>query len=1463
MGEKIKGFEASAEGLQGASEELSDRIKAREGRDATGIEPLDAESGLAISHQDGAATPKPPAAPNVPWAVTQDGSSGLDTHNLVYYAHDDGKTYLLPRDVVERYKFEKEKYAEINAPAPSTVGQPLTTKVATGLAEIKKGFHGRFLSGADAVEGGKAALDTEAGVDVSSLTPAQRASHLKETNKAITEKQEHDAKVADLASRLGLKGGLYSGRAARDTAHSELYRTLTPAEQGIWDEAVAYRAEQRQESLVNQGKTAASLLPGVGVALALREGQDPKGPGGVFRSPEESKHLALETALTAADIVPIPAGRIIKGGFKTAKSFMPTKFGGYFNKASTPWAAVPKLTGSAYDSELLKGSIDIRKQLAETGSAEVIVGGKKFTIDQTRLDQAIRAQNPDRTLATTGSPDVRPFLEGGTVPEFHFPASKGGAVKPPQEQFQFLTPGGTGVTKFMDKSAFGHLPDEPKWSGLAVYGNRRYDQYSIPGAADEPLGTNYFRSDYEKARNLQGGREAELGVATGDTTAPIRPVAGLGSDGQRLFLSDDLVAPTYADRIKANVLSAKDVVTGQKIGKSRVATPDEIAESRFGKNPDDPARAGDDALAGGDDLARAGDDALAGGDDLARAGDDALAGGDDLARAGDDALAGGDDLARAGDDALAGGDDLARAGDDALAGGDDLARAGDDALAGGDDLARAGDDALAGGDDLGRAGLTSEQARYVDTASKSDAALKEAASQGDELADDVLRVREDAEQLIRRESEPRTPARAEPPDPRVAAALRVNDERLESVERDTPRDASGIDPDQIPARIGDGQEAIDDLMRGRDPVPDQTGAPDPVVVDRADDPVVVDRTADPVVVDRTADPVVVDRADDPVVVDRSDDPVVVDRTDDPVVVDRADDPVVVDRAVVPEGLEGITRSPTTDPVVDRAVVPEGLEGITRSPTTDPVVDRSDDPVVVDRSDDPVVVDRSDDPVVVDRSDDPVVVDRSDDPVVVDRTDDPVVVDRTDDPVVVDRTDDPVVVDRTDDPVVVDRSDDPVVVDRTDDPVVVDRTDDPVVVDRTDDPIITDPPPPPPPPPDRIDEIITDPPPPPPPPPPERIDEIITDPPPPPPPPPPERIDEIITDPPPPPPPPPPERIDEIITDPPPPPPPPPPERIDEIITDPPPPPPPPPPRDEPIIIDPPPREPPPPPPPRDEPIIIDPPPREPPPPPEELPRVKRESSDPFDTSRLPGPSMTLPRDDVPRVPVDEPMKSRPRPDSDDVTPDSDDVKAVPRPNESSYPRAIAHTEHIEYRYDPETDTVDGRIVQTSEPVVTSWDDSPPTQEQRAVGTWDVTPGPEGVEVEGGARVTVPDNMKAQLKQQAEGLGEPVTKTVALRYQHDLDTGTTRQDSRGSPEDMVKALKAKNTPKDGTDLNDKYKQMMEALQRKAMEQKQQQQQQRTNRRSASSRANEKTPSYKLPQIVVVQEAAGGGRRLGGL
>ena len=246
------------------------------------------------------------------------------------------------------------------------------------------------------------------------------------------------------------------------------------------------------------------------------------------------------------------------------------------------------------------------------------------------------------------------------------------------------------------------------------------------------------------------------------------------------------------------------------------------------------------------------------------------------------------------------------------------------------------------------------------------------------------------------------------------------------------------------------------------------------------------------------------------------------------------------------------------------------------------------------------------------------------------------------------------------------------------------------------------------------------------------------------------------------------------------------------------------------------------------------------------------------TVNLPPPS------DVERLPTERgPVVTKLKPD-DEFTPEADVPREAPRPP-GSFPRAIAHNEQVEYSYDPETDEFHARILDSTEPVVTRWDGSPPTQEERPVGTFDVTPSESGVQAEHTGRAVVPEGVKDELKQQAEETGERTSSTALLKYQHDLDSGETDYRApRRSPAELAAIIQRRNQQRNGStgELSAKYQVVAKHLERQAQEQKAAKRQQRASRRRSGSAARDKEPGYSLPQIVITTESGGGGR-MGGL
>ena len=230
------------------------------------------------------------------------------------------------------------------------------------------------------------------------------------------------------------------------------------------------------------------------------------------------------------------------------------------------------------------------------------------------------------------------------------------------------------------------------------------------------------------------------------------------------------------------------------------------------------------------------------------------------------------------------------------------------------------------------------------------------------------------------------------------------------------------------------------------------------------------------------------------------------------------------------------------------------------------------------------------------------------------------------------------------------------------------------------------------------------------------------------------------------------------------------------------------------------------------------------------------------------PGETIPAADPPGAVEDPHFSPRKKPDLPESG-DLESIKPAPQP-EGGYPRKIAHNERVEYSYDPETGQYSARMVTSSEPVVVGYDQTPPAQTERPVGTWDVMPTREGLTFENNERVPVPEGVKAELKAQAEQTGEVATTISTVRYDHDLDSGETdaRPTGGSSIAAKVAAIQARRNGSAGAGLS--------AQGRKAMDQIASARAQATRskaRRRSSSRHDKLNDSpAQLPELVVVQD-----------
>ena len=292
--------------------------------------------------------------------------------------------------------------------------------------------------------------------------------------------------------------------------------------------------------------------------------------GGLY-TPDSRKAVTIDGLLSGLDLLPLPVGAAAKGSLRGARVLLPKRLGGGVVPEATSFNKVAKINTGASQGAL-DASLDLRNQVATTGSGQVVVGGKLVSLQGDRLDEALRRANPEATLTYHGTPDAHKIAGGGVVPDF--------PAKAANEQFQFLSVGGVNPN-FTKGSAFGAKGTNP---GILVY-DTPVNKLGVPGSPTDPGGVKFYH-----------GRELELGIPSGDTGQMLRSVGDAGpSGGSQLYLPDTLKAPNTIDRLRANTMATVDALRGSK------RTGVKVGDLPVSADVDDLARRvyGDEAVQGG------------------------------------------------------------------------------------------------------------------------------------------------------------------------------------------------------------------------------------------------------------------------------------------------------------------------------------------------------------------------------------------------------------------------------------------------------------------------------------------------------------------------------------------------------------------------------------------------------------------------------------------------------------------------------------------------------------------------------------------------------------------------------------------------------------------------------------------------------------------------------------------------
>ena len=196
-------------------------------------------------------------------------------------------------------------------------------------------------------------------------------------------------------------------------------------------------------------------------------------------------------------------------------------------------------------------SADVIESLARTGEYHGIIGGTEVTFTPSRLGQAYQAANEGTALYFSSTPMGKVVASG---PEAIAKPGKGYA-----EQYFFLE-AGDATDKFMGRAAFGATGQDP---AIMVYAE-----------ADGPI-TRVVEAD-GSVKYYRNGFEMGKGIRSRGQMPPTERVAAGGIRSGNIYESSSVVAPSFRQRLEANVKAIGDLFTAREAGKFSYNSPEDL-----------------------------------------------------------------------------------------------------------------------------------------------------------------------------------------------------------------------------------------------------------------------------------------------------------------------------------------------------------------------------------------------------------------------------------------------------------------------------------------------------------------------------------------------------------------------------------------------------------------------------------------------------------------------------------------------------------------------------------------------------------------------------------------------------------------------------------------------------------------------------------------------------------------------